>query len=92
MLKIIQRFGKHCSCHLQPALFKASKTPNHYIFTLKIATACKKTGNLILEEGIVIKQVDYAKYLGTIINKTEGIGKEEIRNRIDQSKIYIYHA
>jgi hypothetical protein len=30
--------------------------------------------------------VDYAKYLGTIINKTEGIGKEEIRNRIDQSK------
>jgi hypothetical protein len=24
--------------------------------------------------------------LGTIINKTEGIGKEEIRNGIDQSK------
>jgi hypothetical protein len=35
--------------------------------------------------------VDNAKYLGTIINKTEGTGKEEIRNRIDQSKI-LYHA
>jgi hypothetical protein len=33
----------------------------------------KETDNLILEEGIEIKQVDYSKYLGTIINKTEGI-------------------
>jgi hypothetical protein len=40
----------------------------------------------MLKEGIEIKQVDYAKYLGTIIYKTKGIGKEEIRNSIDQSK------
>jgi hypothetical protein len=51
-----------------------------------LAINSKETDNLILEEGIVIKQVDYAKYLRTIINKTEGTGKEEIRNRIDQSK------
>jgi hypothetical protein len=36
----------------------------------------KETDNLILKEGTEIKQVDYSKYLGTIINKTEGIGKE----------------
>jgi hypothetical protein len=35
--------------------------------------------------------VDYSKYLGTIINKTEGIGKEEISNRINQRK-KLYHA
>jgi DNA recombination-dependent growth factor C len=51
-----------------------------------LAINSKETDNLILEEGIVIKQVDYDKYLGTILNKIEGIGKEEIRNRIDQSK------
>jgi hypothetical protein len=51
-----------------------------------LAINSKETDNLILEERIEMKQVDYSKYLGTIINKTEGIGKEEIINRIDQSK------
>jgi hypothetical protein len=78
MLKIIQRFGRHCSCHLQgeyvmvgrfgiprvhlqldiSPLFRSTnqhhqiqratyflpslwllKTPNHYVFTLKMAVA-----------------------------------------------------
>jgi hypothetical protein len=31
-----------------------------------------------LEEGIEIKQVRHSKYLGTVKNKTDGIGKDEI--------------
>jgi hypothetical protein len=39
-----------------------------------------------LEEGIEIKQVNHSKYLGTVIYKTDGIGKDEIKNRIEQNK------
>jgi hypothetical protein len=42
--------------------------------------------NLALEEGTEIKQVSHSKYLGTVINKTDEIGKDEIKNRIEQSK------
>jgi hypothetical protein len=42
--------------------------------------------NLALEEGIEINQVSHLKYLGTLISKTDGIGKDEIKNRIEQSK------
>jgi hypothetical protein len=43
-----------------------------------------------LEEGIEIKQVSHSKYLGTVINKTDGIGKDENkkRNRTKQKKLY----
>ncbi|KAJ4435246.1 hypothetical protein ANN_23824 [Periplaneta americana] len=38
------------------------------------------------DDEIEIKQANQAKYLGTIITKAEGIGEEEIKNRIEQSK------
>jgi hypothetical protein len=44
-----------------------------------------------LEEGIEIKQVSHSKYLGTVINTTDGIGKDEIKNRIEQSR-KLYHV
>jgi hypothetical protein len=34
-----------------------------------------------LEEGIEIKQVSHSKYLGTVISKTDGIGKDEIKKQ-----------
>jgi hypothetical protein len=46
----------------------------------------EKINNLALEEGIGIKQVSHSKYLGPVINKTDGIGKDKIKNRIEQSK------
>jgi hypothetical protein len=40
-------------------------------------TAMKKI--TALEEGIEIKQASHSKYLGTVINKTDGIGKDGIK-------------
>jgi hypothetical protein len=33
-----------------------------------------------------VKEVSHSKYLGTVVNKTDEIGKDEIKNRIEQSK------
>jgi hypothetical protein len=44
-----------------------------------LAINSKEKNNLALEEGIEIKQVSHSKYLGTVINKTDGIGKDEIK-------------
>ena len=45
--------------------------------------------NLILEEDeeeIQIEQVKQTKYLGTIVDRQEGVGKEEIKHRIELSR------
>jgi predicted transcriptional regulator len=51
-----------------------------------LAINSNEENNLALEEGIEIKQVSHSKYLGTVINKTDGIGKDEIKNRIEKNK------
>jgi hypothetical protein len=57
-----------------------------------LAINSKEENNLALEEGIEIKQVSRFKYLGTVISKTDGIGKYEIKNRIERSKKKLYHV
>jgi hypothetical protein len=41
-----------------------------------LAINSNEKNNLALEEGIGIKQVSHSKYLGIVINKTDGIGKD----------------
>lgn len=41
---------------------------------------------IFISDNETVKQVDQFKYLGVLINKDEGIGRTEIKNRIEQSR------
>jgi hypothetical protein len=54
----------------------------NYKKTEHLAINSNEKNNLALEEGIQIKQVSHSKYLGTVIYKTDGIGKDEINKNL----------